>query len=341
MGISMWTDRLKAATEALRHQFDRMAKPTVEADPPEASGLPANLKRDMPLVPVDGPAGRALIAVIAILTFLAALAAGSAAMVSRASNQWQGSVGQEMTIQIRPDPRRDMEADLARAAALARAEPGITEARIVPRGDSDRLLEPWLGRGLALSELPIPRLIVLRLGPKVKPEFPALRQTLARELPGASLDDHKAWVARLSTMANTLVVAGFTIVLLTLAAAALAVAFATRGAMAGSRESVDVLHFVGADDAFIAREFQGRFVRLGLEGGAIGGALALVTIAVMGWFAAAWSAGPDGSQLEALFGAFEIGWQGYGSVILVAATVSAIAGLVSGLTVRRQLARMV
>jgi cell division transport system permease protein len=142
-------------------------------------------------------------------------------------------------------------------------------------------------------------------------------------------------------MANTLVVAGFGIVLLTLAAAALAVAFATRGAMAGSRESVDVLHFVGADDAFIAREFQGRFVKLGLQGGAIGGALALVTIAIMGWFAAAWSAGPDGSQLEALFGAFEIGWQGYGSVLLVAAIVSGIAGLVSGLTVRRQLARMV
>jgi ATP-binding cassette subfamily F protein uup len=67
-------------------------------------------------------------------------------------------------------------------------------------------------------------------------------------------------------MASTIILSGAAVVLLVLAAAALAVAFATRGAMAGSRDSVEVLHLVGADDDFIAREFQSRFVRLGLRG---------------------------------------------------------------------------
>jgi len=300
-------------------------------------GLPANLRRDQPLVPVDSVAGRALVVVIAILTFLAALSAGAALLAARASEQWRGAVANEMTIQVRPDPRRNIEADLARAADIARAVPSVAAVRVVPRAESDKLLEPWLGAGLDLIELPVPRLIVVRLNATVANDLVAFSQNLRREVPSASLDDHRLWVRRLSTMANTIILAGVAIVLLVLAAAGLAVAFATRGAMAGSRDSVEVLHLVGADDEFIAREFQNRFVTLGLRGGGAGGLAAVVAIALLGWLSSAWSATPEADQLQAMFGAFEIGWSGYGVVLLVAAIVAAIAGLVSRMTVRHYL----
>jgi cell division transport system permease protein len=242
-----------------------------------------------------------------------------------------------MTIQIRPDTRRDIEADVARAVAMARGVASIAEVRAVPKAESDRLLEPWLGAGLDLVELPIPRLIVLKLKSGVAADLAVFSAALRREVPGASLDDHRLWVRRLSTMARTIIFAGFAIVLLVLTAAALAVAFATRGAMAGSRDSVEVLHLVGADDAFIAREFQSRFVRLGLRGGLAGGAAAIVVIGLIGWLASRWGTAPEAEQLQALFGAFEIGWTGYGAVILVAMVVAAISGLVSRFTVRHYL----
>ena len=138
-------------------------------------------------------------------------------------------------------------------------------------------------------------------------------------------------------MASTIILSGAAVVLLVLAAAALAVAFATRGAMAGSRDSVEVLHLVGADDAFIAREFQSRFVRLGLRGGAFGGLAAIVVIAALGFLSSRWSAAPEAEQLQAMFGAFEIGWSGYVAVVLVAMVVAAISGLVSRFTVRHHL----
>jgi len=156
-------------------------------------------------------------------------------------------------------------------------------------------------------------------------------------VPTAILDDHRLWLRRLSAMAGTIVVSGFAVVLLILTTTALAVAFATRGAMAGSRDSVEVLHLVGADDDFIAREFQSRFIRLGLKGGAIGGFAAIVAIALLGFIASRWSTGPEAEQLQALFGAFEIGWAGYAAVVLVAVIVAAIAGLVSRFSVRRYL----
>jgi cell division transport system permease protein len=300
--------------------------------------LPVNLKRELPLVPVDSAASRALVAVIAILTFLAALSAGAAIMVSKASSQWRGAVSSEMTIQIRPDPRRNIDADIARAVALARATPGIEDVRNVPRAESDRLLEPWLGTGLDLVELPVPRLVTIRIASGTRPDLNTLREMLKATVPVASLDDHRMWVTRISTMANTMIAAGLAVVLLVLAAAALAVAFATRGAMAGSRDSVEVLHLVGADDEFIAREFQNRFARLGLRGGGIGAIAAILTVATLGILTSAWGSGPGTEQLQALFGAFEIGWAGYLAVILIAIVVAAISGLVSRIAVRRYLA---
>ncbi|WP_245259152.1 cell division protein FtsX [Salinarimonas rosea] len=296
-----------------------------------------SLTRDAPLVPVDSAASRALMAVIAILTFLAALSAGAAEIVAANSAAWRASVAREATIQIRPRPQVDVEALVAEAAALARATPGVGDAEPYSAERSAQLLEPWLGAGLDLGELPVPRLVVVRLEPGAEPDFSALRAALAG-IPGASLDDHGQWIARLSAMANTVVAIGVALVVLVLAAAGLAVAFATRGAMAGNRDIVEVLHYVGADDAFIAREFQNRFLRMGLKGGAVGGGLAVALFALFGWLSERWRASPAGDQIEALFGGFEVGWRGAAVIVVIALCVSGVTALVSGVSVRRILA---
>jgi cell division transport system permease protein len=301
--------------------------------------LPTTLRRNAPLVPTDSAASRALAAVIAILTFLAALCAGAAEIVASSADQWQGTVAQEVTIQVRPSPGRDIDADVARAEGIAKAAPGIAATRVFSKAEAERLLEPWLGSGLDLTDLPVPRLVTLTLGRAPEPDQKALRAALVEALPGvASLDDHALWLRRLSTMANTFVGIGIGIVALVLVATGLAVVFATRGAMAGNREVVEVLHFVGADDDFIARAFQRRFFRLGLRGGIIGSGLALVAFALAGLVARNWRSGPAGEEIEALFGAFQVGWRGYASVLLIGIIASVVTGVVSRLTVRRFLA---
>ncbi|MGY2050107.1 cell division protein FtsX [Methylobacterium sp. JK268] len=315
------------------------AGPSADAVPApraKAEELPAALRRNAPLVPTDGSASRALAAVIAILTFLAALCAGAAEIVASSAAQWQGAVANEVTIQIRPAPGRDAEADVAKAVDLARAAPGIADTRALTKTESERLLEPWLGSGLDLGDLPVPRLITVRLAGNPPADLASLRQRLVEALPGvASLDDHALWLTRLSTMANTFVGVGVAVVALVLLATGLAVTFATRGAMAGNREVVEVLHFVGADDDFIAREFQRRFFRLGLRGGAIGAVAALSALALGGVVTRAWRASPAGDEIEALFGGFAIGWRGYASVVLIGIIASVVTGIVSRVTVRR------
>ena len=166
-------------------------------------------------------------------------------------------------------------------------------------------------------------------------DFASLRQSLRDQVPTASLDDHAVWISRLSTMANTIIGIGLVLVTLVLIAAGLAVTFATRGTMVGNREVVEVLHFVGANDDYIAREFQRRFFRLGLRGAAFGAGAALGLTFLFGVIAAGLRASPAGDQIEALFGSFHVGLRGTALVLAIAIVVAVITGIVSRLTVRR------
>ena len=81
-------------------------------------------------------------------------------------------------------------------------------------------------------------------------------------------------------MAGAIVVFAGALFALMIVAMGTAVGFATRGAMAGAREIIEVLHFVGAADSYIAGQFQEHFFRLGLRGAGIGGGAAAAFFAV-------------------------------------------------------------
>src|SRR5262249_58331423 len=134
--------------------------------------------------------------------------------------------------------------------------PGIADVRPLSRDESARLIEPWLGTGLALDDLPVPRIIVVRLMSGAAPDFERLRRSLATDVPSATLDDHRGFVDRMRVMAQAAVFAGLGILVMVLVATMLSVTFATRGAMASNRTVIEVLHFIGARNSFIARHFQ-------------------------------------------------------------------------------------
>ncbi|MBL8590900.1 MAG: ABC transporter permease [Methylobacteriaceae bacterium] len=309
---------------------------TTDAAPAQKGAAPT-FRRETPLIPASSIAGRALVTVIAIMTFLAALAAGVSLLVYEASSDWRAAIGQELTMQVRPVVGRDLQQDVEKAAAVARAFPGVASVAVLDRRQSEALLEPWLGAGLDLKELPVPRLVTIRMTPGARPDYAAFRRRLAAEAPTASLDDHRFWLERLAAMANALVAVAVTVFALILVAMATAVAFATRGAMAGNREIVDVLHLVGAADGYIANEFQRHFFRLGLKGAAIGGVAAILAFAVGGVMARSWTSTAAELQFELLFGAFALSWLGYALIALVALGIAALTGLVSRSIVFRRL----
>lgn len=312
-----------------RYQGD-MAAPARSRGP-----MPRN---ETPIVPPNSLGGRALVAVVAIMTFLASLTTGAVLLVRASAGDWQSEVAREVTIQIRPASGRVLDEEVQKAAEIARASPGIAQVRVFSREESARLLEPWLGSGLALEDLPVPRVVVLKLAPDQAADLSGLRRRLGERVPGATLDDHRGWVERMRAMASSAVIGGIVIVILVLAATVLSVTFATRGAMAANMPVIEVLHFIGARDAFIARQFQRHFLALGLKGGLIGGAAAIALFATAS-FGSRWFLGSAGAdQAASLFGTFSIGFDGYVLLILQIFIVAGVTAAASRHAVYRTLA---
>ena len=290
------------------------------------------------LVPENTVAGNALTIVIAIMSFLACLTLGAVTLVRDASRDWQLDIQREVTIQVRPVDGVDIETEAAKAAAIARQTRGVAGVEVLDAKENAKLLEPWLGAGLDLTDLPIPRLVVVKLTDPDAANLGDLATRLTSQVKGASLDDHRAWAARLQSMANATVLAGLSILLLVFVATILSVVFATRGAMASNCVVVSVLHICGAEDGFIAREFQRHFLLLGLRGGMIGAATAGIIFAVLGFLIVPSLSGTDSDQVSALFGHFAVGPIGYFGALGIAFLVAVMTALTSRLTVYQHLA---
>ncbi len=324
-----------STTEPLDGRIETLAEPwdDLEVTPLRAHGP----QTASAIVPKSSIAGRSLTAVVAILTFLASLTAGAVMMVVGAASDWRSDVGREVTIQVRPVTGRDIDSDVRKAVEITRAVSGIADVRVYTKEESARLIQPWLGNGLDLDDLPIPRMIVVKLWSGAPPDFAALRETLAAQVPSASLDDHRRWIDRMRDMATAAAAGGLAILALVLAVTVLSVTFATRGAMATNRPIVEVLHYVGATDGFVARQFQRHFLILGFKGGAIGGGAAIILFGVLQAMNA-WLAGtPGGDQFEAMFGSFSIGVSGFLTILGQIVLMALVTALASRHTVNRTL----
>lgn len=303
---------------------------------PPKSAVPREHRRAPALVPRASLAGSALIVIIAIMSFLASLTVGAVGVVRGAAADWQSQVLREVTIQITPAEGRDLNAAIRKAVEIARATPGIAGATPYSDGDLKKLLEPWLGSDIALEELPAPRLIVVSINDGEEPDLGALSARLALDVPGASLDDHRAWLEKLKLTGDTLSVLGLALLVLVLTATMLSVLFATRGAVAGNKDVVEVLHVVGARDGYIARAFGRRFLGLGLRGGLMGGALAIVLFAIADWTGG--SRGDPGTTT--LLGTLDMTPGAYLGILAVAFFIAGLTAATSRLTVMAHLRRL-
>lgn len=303
-----------------------------------AAGRPAPPRVPNPIVPPRTVARRALLALVAIMSFLACLSIAAVSVIADRAQGWQRQIANEVTIQIKPANGLDMEAAVRRAVDIATQVPGVLSATAIGQEEANALLEPWLGSDFDVRELPIPRLVAVQVDERA--DLSALASRLREEIPAASIDDHGQWLQRLSAMARVMTLLGLMVLGLVFAATALCVVFATRGAMAGNRTVIEVLHFVGAEDSYIAREFQRHFLILGLRGAGIGGAVAVAIFLLVSLFARLEGPTPEEAQLRSLFGGFTVGPAGYIGAVITVLALGVIIALTARLTVRRTLTEL-
>ena len=280
------------------------------------------------------PLDRFLPWLIAFMVYLAVLALAGVLVINGTAGRWERGLGGTLTVQIAPaDNTETAGVRLRSALDVLRATPEVVHAEPIPESRIAALLEPWLGKVDDALDLPLPQLIDVRLKPDGDLDADELAKRLAAAVPGAALDDHRVWLDRLLRLIHTVeVLAGLILALIGLVIAG-TVVYATRSGLAVHMDAIEVLHLIGAQDSYVARQFSDRALALGLRGAAIGLLPGVATLIGIDLLAARLQGGPLPELTLA-----PAHW-----VILAVLpiAVAVIAMLTARLTVMRNLASMV
>ena len=224
--------------------------------------------------------------VIGVMAFLAALALGASLVAERASVGWRAGLSDRLTVQILVPTHGDVAVTLARetgaALAVLRATSGIAHAAPLSEDEMQRLVEPWLGKGALVAELPLPKLIDATITPGARVDLIGLGARLKQAAPDSQLDDHGHWIARLKGLADTIVWSAWGILILIAIATASTVAFATRAGLEAQHDMVALLHQMGAQALFIARAFERHYALATLGASAAGAFIAALLFMLAG-----------------------------------------------------------
>lgn len=278
--------------------------------------------------------GRFLPWLIAFLVYLSIIALAGLLALEEMTAHWDRGVAGTMTVHVPPAAKAD-EAPrrMKNVLDVLAGTQGIARAEVISQERVAELLEPWLGPGVRDADLPLPVLVDVELASGASVDIAKLGAALEAAAPGTAVDDHQTWLRRLVSLAQSVEILAVGMLALVGFVTVLAVIFATRTALAVNREVIEVLHLIGAHDAYIAGQFATRAFLMGLRGGLFGLALAVPTLLGVGLL---------GARLEqGLLPQIAFGIPQWGAFVLVPVLAALTAMVSARMTVLRTLGRMV
>lgn len=237
-------------------------------------------------LPLGGDANRRFIPlIVGAMVYLAALALAGTFALDGTIRQWSDNLRGALTVQL-PGVAQEPEGDEAQAridaaVGLLLETTGVLSATALPHAQSQALLEPWLGAGDLPTDLPIPIIVDVIVYTGARINYDDLGQRLEDVVPGARINDNGVFLSRLVTLARVIQLVGLVVVLIVAIAAVSIVVFATRAGMTSHRDTIELLHLIGARDNYIARRFVTHALSYGLSGGLLGLALAVLTLGAL------------------------------------------------------------
>ncbi len=242
-----------------------------------------NRKQELPLK--DDSSSLFLQVMITIAVFLFAVTLAGVLSINSMLLNWNQSILGSLTVQIMPinsiDKDKAREETLEhqnKAVRFLESRPEIEKAVPLKDEQLEKLIRPWLGDGTNIGDLPVPRLIDVKVKKGENINFAELAEKLANASPQASLDNHKLWLNKLIRFADGLKMLAMSILLLVVTIASGAIFYSTQTSLGLHKYIIEILHMMGAKDTYVAQQYAKRTAYLGLTSGAAGLALAVPAI---------------------------------------------------------------
>ena len=256
---------------------------------------------------------RMLPLLVAAMAFLAALAMAGWFGTAALSRHWRQGAGSSLTVQVpqphaasahpeqtrpeqtRPEQTRPEQTRLAAVLALLTGTPGVASAHALSDQELSDLLKPWLGQAAERLAIPVPAVVAVRLTDS-EAALSSLSRRLGEAAPGTLVENHDVWLRRVAVLARSLQACAGLALLVVACVAAAVIAVATRAGLSTRREAIEIVHGLGATDAYIAGRFAARATVLAAVGAAGGALAALPILLTLARMAAPFSA--DNSAAE-------------------------------------------
>lgn len=209
----------------------------------------------------------------------------------------------------------------------------VKTARQLDTKEINNLIEPWLGVDNISSEIPLPALIAIEFNQEPTTNDILVINSNAKDFfSHANLDTHKEWLDDIQSLIQSIrfVVLGLGLIIIITAISS--VSGAARSRLAIHKSEVELLHIMGAGDAYIASQFERQSGHLSLVAGGVGFILALVTLISASFIGA--------SVKQALMPDFSLSLLQWLALIFVPISAILIAMISARITVMRALKKL-
>lgn len=242
-----------------------------------------------------------------------------------------GSYANNFTVNI-PSLIEELPQRTVRAMEVLEKTPGVLKVRQESEESMRELLKPWLGSHAAVDALPLPIVIEVTVADDAKIDTAALQKTLSQIAPGTELDTHEQWIANFMQFSSAVRSTMTLLASLVVFGLGLMVAFMCRASLKLHARTVGLLHSIGAEDAYITRQFQYEACLITLRGTLPGCMAAGVAYWVTGVYIA--------SLQSTLLPAFAMKWPHAALLLIMPPACAAVAWLAARISVMKQLQKV-
>jgi cell division transport system permease protein len=221
--------------------------------------------------------------VIAILIALVVIAAAGGLALRNLSQAASAGLSSAVSVQV-IEPNPDLRAERSAAAIkVLTALPGVTAVRAVPEAELVAMLEPWLGEGASSGDVPIPALIDVELAASAGPaEVARIAAAVKAEVPGAHVDAQGDFLGPVNDALVAVQWLVFGVAVMVALATAAAVWLAAKNAFVAARDTVEIMHLLGASQRQITAVFLRDVLREAVLGAMLGAGLGVAAVWLLG-----------------------------------------------------------
>jgi cell division transport system permease protein len=276
--------------------------------------------------------GRSFAAIVGIMVFIATFATAAEAVLLTAGYLWGRTAETLLTVEIPAvgDEASTSQADRIRQAlSLLRAMPEVEAVTPLSNDEVERLLSPWFNKPELLRSLPVPALIDVERKSGSVLSADKIQSILKNSISDVRVNDHGVWMQDVWRLVRGLTLLGGMTIALTAITLVIAVSLICRAVIAAERETISLLHLMGAENIDIARHFQVQASHIASRAAIAGFLIALVVTSVLFF------------STQHIANLSTLGWGHWAGVVMVSLLVPFCATVIATITARLSVMRLI